>query len=134
MPTFKNIVLKNGADTPVDVTFKTKTNDNRISLWEDRSAGVPIGYPIVRLQTSDSKSVRKVKISIAVPKVESGSTDSTGFSPAPRVAFTHRATQEFFLPMQGSRAERADILAYMRSCLDDPDFVSIILDGDEYTG
>lgn len=134
MPTFVNLVLKNGASTPVDKTFMMKTNDNRVSLWEDRSSGVPIGYPTVRLQTIDTKSVRKVKISIAVPSVETGQPDSSGFSPAPRVAFTHRVSTEFFLPMQGNAAQRADILAFALNSLKDATIVPVIASGDEVTG
>lgn len=134
MPTFMNLVLKNGASTPVDKTFMMKTNDNRVSLWEDRSGGVPIGYPTVRLQTNDTKSVRKVKISIAVPSVESGQPDVSGFTPAPRVAFVHRMTAEFFLPMQGNNAQRADILAFALNSLKDASIASVVTSGDEITG
>lgn len=132
MPTFMNLVLQNG--TAVDKTFSMKTNDNRISLWEDRSGGVPIGYPTVRLQTIDTKSVRKVKISIAVPSVEKGAVDGSGFTPAPRVPFVHRATVEFFLPMQGNTAQRTDILALALNALKDASITSVITSGDEITG
>lgn len=135
MPTFADIILNNGEPTPVAKTFKVKLNDNRVSTWEDRSLGIPVGYAIVRLQTSESDTVRKVKISVACPTLEAvAGANGSGFAPASAVAYVHRCTTEFILPQRGTLAERKNILAFMLNALANATIVAVVRDGDEISG
>lgn len=135
MPTFADIILNNGDATPVAKTFKVKINDNRVSTWEDRSLGIPVGYAIVRLQTSESDTVRKVKLSIACPTLEAvAGANSSGFTPANTIAYVHRCTVEFILPQRGTLAERKNILAFTSNGLSNATIVAVIRDGDEISG
>lgn len=134
MPNIANLVLKNGASTPVDKTFMVKLNDNRASLFEERSGGVPIGYPTIRVQTSDTKAVRKVTISIAIPTLEVPAPAANGFTPSTRVNRTHRSKHEFLLPQNGTDAERRDLLAFHLNVMGLAPIIAIVRDGDEYVG
>lgn len=134
MPTIADLIIGNGASTPVNKTFKVKTNDNRLSLFEERSGGVPIGYPTIRVQTSDTAAVRKVTISVAVPTLEVPAAAASGFTPSARVNRTHRSKHEFILPQNGTDSERKDLLAYHLNVLGLSAIVAIVRDGDEFTG
>lgn len=135
MATFADIILNDGAATPVAHTFKVKMNDNMVSLWEDRSGGVPIGYATVKVQTKDTPNVRKVMLWIAMPTLEAiAGSNSSGFTPAQKVAYTHRSYQEFILPQRGTLAERKNIIAFHVNGLANATIKSVIQDGDEITG
>lgn len=134
MPLIADLVLKNGASTPTDKTFKVKINDNRASLFEERSGGVPIGYSTIRVQTSDTKAVRKVTISFTLPTLEVPAAAASGFTPSTRVNRTHRSKHEFILPQNGTEAERKDLLAFHLNVLGIASIVSIVRDGDEFVG
>lgn len=135
MASFADIVLNDGQATPVAKTFKVKLNDNMVSVWEQRDLGVPIGYAIVRVQTKDTATVRKVSVSVSVPTLEAVSgANLSGFTPAPKVAYTHRANAEFILPQRGTTQERKNVKAFLTSLLGNATVASMINDGEEITG
>lgn len=135
MTAFADITINDGKATPVAHTFKVKLNDNMVSLWEDRVNGVPLGYALVRLTTKDTASVRKINVAITVPTLEAVSgANPAGFTPAPRVAYTHRFNGEFIMPQRGSTAERVDLLAYAKNFLALSLSTAVITTGEEITG
>lgn len=135
MATFADIVLNDGQTTPVARTFKVKLNDMQATVWEERSAGVPIGYAIVRVQTKDTPTVRKVSLSVSVPTLEAvAGSNPSGFTPAPKVAYIHRFSGEFILPQRGSTQERKNVKAFITNLLGNATITSIINDGEEITG
>lgn len=135
MATFADIILNDGLATPVAHTFKVKINDNRMSTWEDRVNGIPLGYSVVKLTTSDTDTVRKVKISVAMPTLEAVSgANQAGFTPAATIAYIHRATLEFILPQRGTLAERKNLLAFLTNSLSNATIIGVIRDGDEISG
>lgn len=135
MTLFADLTINDGKATPVAHIFKVKLNDNMVSLWEDRVGGVPVGYGIVKMTTKDTATVRKVEIAIAIPTLEAVSgANPAGFTPAPKVGYTHRANIEFILPQRGSVAERVDILAYAKNFLALAMSTAVITTGEEITG
>lgn len=135
MPTIADFIIKDGKATPADHTFKVKKNDNGVSLFEDRAAGIPVAYNVIRVTTEDTQTVRKVIIDLYVPTLEAvGGTNSAGYAPAQKVAYTHRKSETFFLPQRGTLAERTDLLAFDVNLKANAAIRSIILHGDEFTG
>ena len=135
MASFADIALADGLATPVSHTFKTKTSSGRLAVWEDRVNGIPVGYNRLSVETKDNDTVRRVKLSIAVPTLEAVSgANSSGFTPAATVAYTHRVNVEFMLPQRGIPQNRKDILAYLKNSLSSPTLAAIITDGDEIAG
>ena len=135
MATFADIVLADGQATPVNHTFKTKTSTGRTAVWEDRVSGVPIAYGKLTVDTKDNDSVRRVKLSVAVPTLEAVSgANSSGFTPPSTVAYIHRVNIEFMLPQRGVSQNRKDIIAYAKNALNNATLASIITDGDEIAG
>lgn len=135
MPAMADIVLKNGAATPVDKTFKAKSVVGTLAKWEQRDAGVPIGYVRLSLETKDSLTTRRVKVSVSKPALEtvSGSSPS-GFTPAPTLAYTMQGYVDFTMSTRASDAEKADLLAYLQNALSNAIFKGAIVTGDEVIG
>lgn len=136
MTVFANVVLNDGKETPVAHTFKTKSNDNRTTVWEDRVAGVPIGYPRMVLTTQDTDIIRKVAINFSIPTLEAVSgANASGFTPPQKVAYVHRCELVFKLPQRGTEQERKDILAYVKNFLSSAAVAAdVVVLGDEISG
>lgn len=122
MPQMASITINDGQATPVAHTFDPSGLDrNGVSLYHDRSGGVPLGFPKVSLNLSGGNgqtSMYRVKANIDVPvlKQVSGSTPA-GYSPGPSIDYVVRGHMEFVIPSQSSAADRADILAYAKDLL-----------------
>lgn len=133
MAKIADISLMDGKATPVAHTFGVKHCDNGLSVLEDRSGGIQIGYPRLTIETKESSQVRRIRIAVNVPVLEAVSgANPLGFAPAPRVAYETRAVVEIFAPTRGVVAERTDILAYIKSALNDTSILSVIKNGEEF--
>jgi len=100
--------------------FKPLEMVNGLATFEDRSGGVQVGYPTLNLQVvrpSKNSQVTKVRVTLAVPKLETLASAASGFTPAPTVAYTTVAKLEVFLPIRGVLAERQDIRSLMYNAL-----------------
>lgn len=135
MASFADILLADGLATPETHTFKTKTSSGRVATWEDRVSGIPVGYNKLVVETKDNETVRRVKLSVAVPTLEAVSgSNASGFTPAATVAYIHRVNVEFMLPQRGIAQNRKDILAFAQNALHNAILAAIITDGDEIAG
>lgn len=135
MPAFANIVINDGQATPVAHTFATKTNDQRLSVYEDRAGGVAIGYPKIKVKTSESDVVRRCKFDISMPVLEAVSgANLSGFTPAAKVAYTVPVTIEFVLPSRCTAADRSNVLAYAKNLLALSMVTNMVVGGEEITG
>lgn len=135
MPALSNLVLNDGQATPVAHTFRPKSNDLRTTVYEDRSIGIPIGFPRIVINTEDTPVIRKVTYAVSVPTLEApAGANAGGFTPAAKVAYTHRANVEFKLPQRGTAQERKNLKAYLTQLLITRLVADMIEDGDEITG
>lgn len=135
MPAFTAVAIVDGKSTPVTHTFGVKQNDNRVSVWEDRAGGIPIGFPRLKIATSDSAVVRRVTFDLSIPTLETVSgANPSGFTPAPKVAYTHRFKGEFLLPQRGATAERNDALVMAKNLLLNAIATAVVTNGEEFSG
>lgn len=136
MASFANIVIADGQTTPVNHTFAVKSNDNRVSKYEDRVGGVPIGYGKLTFTVTDvNKYNRRVALSIEIPVLEavSGSNPS-GFTPAAAVAYYNKVDISFVTNNRSTVQNRKDILAYAKNALALAMVSSVVVDGEEVSG
>lgn len=136
MATFANIVIKNGAPTPTDTTFAIKSNDLRVSRYEERSGGVPIGYGKLGITVVDvNKNNRRIDVALEIPVLEATSgANPAGFVPAATVAYYNKCTVSFVTNNRSVTQDRENILAYVRNALALPLISSIVVDGEEISG
>lgn len=135
MTQFANITINDGQATPVAHVFSTKSNDQRMTIWEDRALGVPVAYPKIIMKTTDTSVIRKVDIGFSVPTLEAVSGANTnGFTPPSTVAYTHRADVTLKLPQRGTLQERKNLYAYLKNALALALFAGVVQDGEEISG
>lgn len=135
MATFANIVINDGAAAPVAHTFSVKTNDQRVSVYEDRSGGIAVGYGRITVKTSDSDVIRRIKANISIPTLEAVSgANPNGFTPAAQVAYYTQFDCEFKIPQRATADEKKHIYAYAKNALALALFGALVKDGEEITG
>lgn len=103
------IAINNGASTPVEVTFSPEKVTPEVSVFADRSLGVSLGFPRLRLAFSPATSNRATNRSsfeVSMPVV----ADVDGVSV---VAHTLRAKVDFILPDGCTDAQRKDLYAFV---------------------
>lgn len=112
-----NIVINDGANTPVAHTFSPKgaramPTGKNVALWRDQSVTAEVGFlSITETHTpKNSNKIEKFRWVIEVPTVETppGST-------APVKAFSTVATIEVFMHERASEAELKNIAAYLKN-------------------
>lgn len=136
MATFANIVINDGQAAPVAHTFAVKSNDLRVTKYEDRVGGVPIGYGKLEIVTKDiNKNNRRVSLSIEVPVLEAVSgANPQGFTPAASVNHFEKVDVNFTLNSRSTTQNRKDILAYAKNALALALMTSLVVDGEEISG
>lgn len=135
MPTFSNVILNDGATTPVAHTFATKTNDNGVAVYEDRSGGVPIGYGKLIFRTSETNDQRTVKADILIPILEAvAGANASGFTPAAKVAYQNIGKIEVRTSMRSTKAQRDDIVAYVKNAAAHATWLALVSTGEEISG
>lgn len=134
MPSLANIVINDGATTPVAHTFAPVSQSGTGAVLADRSGGISVGYPTFEINTSlPSKTSRlyKTRLKIALPVLENV-TNSTisGIAPAPTLSYTMTADMTFFMPERSNLQNRKDIIAFAKNALANA-LVSAVLENNE---
>lgn len=115
------LTLADGQATPANKTFSVAGVTDGVAKWENRAGGIPVGFPVVtfsmRRPTKGSANYKVVaKVQLPVLEQTSPST-ATGIQPAPTKAYDLFATVEFTIPTRSSKAERSDLLAFVKNFL-----------------
>lgn len=118
MPQAANVVIDDGAGTPVAHTFTPIGKDDKGVMWFEQTTPAPtspigakrIGYKQTRVldQRQQQTGVSKVVYTLAVPTLETLANNSAGITPPPTVAYVERARLEFDLAERSSKQERKD--------------------------
>jgi hypothetical protein len=112
MPANSQIILKDGAATPVDHTYlPTKIDANNVATFQERNSGVPVGYPTLtwslRAPTTGGAPTYKLIGKLTQPKVIT-TVDQSGKS-VTSVDYTNIATVEIVVSNRSTLQERKDI-------------------------
>lgn len=116
-----NIVINDGATTPVSHTFAVARVAPELVTYQDRSAAVVAGFNVITIGTryaNGNNSGQKVTLKIVAPTLAvTAPTTGTGIQPNPVAAYSHLATVEFLLPAAGTTQNRKDLLAFVKNLL-----------------
>jgi hypothetical protein len=130
MPAIGDIKLSDKATNGILVTTDAAVGVNRtfspagspafgVTRWEDRSGGIPIGYPIITVSLRrPQKGNRNYKMTmkLSVPTLEQTSpSTASGIQPAPTLAYACSAIVDFIIPERSSDAERLVLMRLFRS-------------------
>lgn len=122
MTAFAALTINDGATTPVARTFTpVKIDSEQIAKYQDKSGGIPVGYPTITLQVREpnkqSKAYRVVsKVVLPVLEQTSPST-ATGIQPAPTVAYNLIASVDMVLPERCVLQDRKHLNAFVKNLL-----------------
>lgn len=125
------IVIADGATTPVNHTFSPVGQDaSGVTKFTDRALGISIGFPVLTISVrSPSKTSRNYRIigKIVRPTLEvTAPSTATGIQPAPTKAYDITGHVEFVIPERSVKAERDDILAFMKNLLANANMVNAV--------
>lgn len=117
-----NIVINDGAGTPVARTFSpkgVKSPDPRSTLatWRDASVTPYIAQPTIEEYHTapNSNGIEKFKWVVKLPVAETLGTNDAGITPAPSVAYTVMGSLEFHLPTRATDLELSHIRAFVEN-------------------
>lgn len=124
MPAIGNIVINDGAATPVAHTFAPVNVVGNKASYADRSGGIPVGYYtleiVVRPPVSNEPSSRQylavLRTVTPVLEVTSPSTAS-GIQPAPTVGYKLSAKTEYLMHERSTLQNRKDLNALHKNGL-----------------
>lgn len=119
MPQIANIVINDGAATPVAHTFVPIGKDENGVFWFEQAtpavanplAAKRIGYKQTRVLGDSSKQavgMSKVSYTIHLPTLETVGNNSQGFTPPSTLAYRELARVEFMLAERSTAQERKD--------------------------
>lgn len=118
MPQAGNIVINDGAATPVAHTFSPIGKDEKGVMWFEQTTPTPtsplgakrIGYRQTRVLDSQKRLTGKSKAvyTLYVPTLETVSNNSAGIVPPPTLAYEEVARVEFDLAERSTTQERKD--------------------------
>lgn len=119
MSAISNVVINNGANTPVSKTFSPSLVSTNLVRWDDRSGGIILGFPKVsisnRMPNKNAKSY-KVTCKVEVPILEQTSASTaSGIQPAPTLAYTLVGVLDLIMPERSTLSERKDLLAFVKN-------------------
>lgn len=129
MAQIANIVVADGASTPVNHTF-APVSSAPVAVYRESQATLPIvGQGRVELsnRSGANASLQRVKISLALPALETISGENAaGYTAAPKVAYTNVAVIDMMLPARGTVQQRKDLRLMLSNLLKDAQVVDLI--------
>lgn len=130
MAAMSNIVLTDGQASPASHTFVPVSNFNGVFTWEELNADASVGNRRITasLRTPNNGSLNyKATLKVWNPKLEVTSpSTSTGYQPAPKVAYTLAATIDVTIPQRSALADRKDETAFMVGLLGNSQITDIL--------
>lgn len=116
-----NIVINNGAATPVAKTFTFAIQNGLMFQYNDMSAGTFEGFNILTIQirpSATSNQGHRVSLKLKAPVLAvTAPSSGSGIQPNPTKAYESVFMCEFMLPKAASLENRKDIMAFAKNLL-----------------
>lgn len=138
MPVRTDVVLKDGQTPPVSHTFKpgliVDSKTESTAEYEDRSTGVAIGYPRLKLtfrRPSAQSPNFRFSSKIVAPELDiAAGFNREGFAPAPVWAFDNLFSVDFVVNQRSTAQQRKNLVFYLREWVNSPLFEAVALNQD----
>lgn len=129
MSAIANIAIQDGQATPVTHTFFPITSGQE-SSWRENQSSLPLvgqGTVLQVLKLDSRNGLNRVRLVLELPALETATgANSAGYTAAPRVAYSNRATIEMVLPSRGTAAQRKDLRILLSNLLKDANVVDTV--------
>lgn len=120
MSAIANIAIADGQATPVTHTFYPITSGQDSKFRENQASLPLIGQGMIDqvLKLDTRRGLNRVRIVLELPALETATAaNSAGYTAAPKVAYSNRATVELVLPSRGTAAQRKDLRVLLSNLL-----------------
>ena len=127
MPAVSNVVINDGATTPVATTFSSIGQDAKGVWWYEQTSPAPsvklgarkMGVRIQRAlaATATASDTTKIVFTLMSPTLSVSGNAATGYVAVPRIEYKCDARLELNLPERSATAERTDMRALVRNFL-----------------
>lgn len=131
-----NIVINDGATTPVAHTFSPIGKDDKGVVWFEQTIPAPlnpmgakrIGYKQTRVMDPKGQltGISRVTATLALPSLEVLGNAASGLTPPATLAYVEKVRCEFDLPERGLMQERKDTRVLFSNLLQNAQMVSAI--------
>lgn len=132
MAAMADIVLPDGAGTPVNHTFKPGSAEGGVFTWYEQNALSDVGNRKITMQIVRAKNqgaVNRVIIKLWNPVLEIlGPASAAGYVAPQRQAYTLQSTTEYLQPTRSSLQERKDQQKFVYNLQNNAQMVSAIVD------
>lgn len=129
MSAIGNIVINDGATTPVAHTFYPVNVAGSEANWRENQASLPlVGQGTLQGTVREMKSgIAQVHIALATPALEQiTGNNSAGYTAAPKVAYTPLVGITFNFDKRTTSQQRKDLRLLIRNALDNAIIVDMI--------
>lgn len=136
MPAIANVVINDGAATPVAHTFTPLGKDEKGVYWFEQITPAPanplgakrIGYKQDRVYDNQRRLTGESRVvaTLSLPTLEVVGNSSTGITPPPTLSYIEKARVEFVLPERSTTQERKDTRVLLMNLLNQAMMVSAI--------
>lgn len=112
MSAIANIAVLDGQATPVTHTFFPVQSDPDAQYRESQASLPLIGQGRVSIifRSKVSDSLQRVRVQLELPALETAtSANSSGYTAAPKVAYTNTMAMDLILPSRSTAAQRKDL-------------------------
>lgn len=128
MGTTANIAINDGKGTPETHTFKPITSGPS-ATYRTADAALPlVGQETINTSVKRrSPGLMQVDVVLELPALETATgANSSGYTAAPKVAYSNKVKLEFFLPDRGTPAQRTDLRVLLKNLLSDAQIIDLV--------
>lgn len=133
MSALANITINDGQATPVAHTFTVTEHGKGFATYRETGVSSLLAacvITVLNVKTKLNSGLEKYRIKIMLPAMEvvTGS-NSSGYTAAPKLAYSLQSTQEFIIPLRATDAQRKDIRAYTAAITSNSQVFDLIVSG-----
>lgn len=120
MSAIAKIAIQDGAATPVTHTFSPVQSDPD-AIYRENQASLPLigqGRVVIAFRSRPADALQRVRVQLELPVLETAtSANSSGYTAAPKVAYTVTAVTDLILPARSTAAQRRDLRILLSNAL-----------------
>lgn len=122
------ITVADGKATPENHVYDP-IESGKASLYRTANASLPLtGQEVLQCAIRElNANVSVVTLILTLPALETATgANSSGYTAAPKVAYSNKAKVEFFLPVRGTPAQRTDLRVLLKNLLANAQIVDVV--------
>ena len=129
MSQIANISIADGKSTPVVHVFGPVTSAPE-AMYREALVGLPLlGQAVVSsaLKSAANAPMQRVRVKLSLPALETATgQNASGYTAAPKVAYSNDVIVDFLLPSRGTPDQRKDLRVMLSNLMKDPQIIDLI--------